>query len=141
VERAFKGKIDELNIKFWKMYWLLGRNSELSVHKKLKLYKQAICPVWSYGIQLWSCASDIDMEVIQHHQSKLLKCIVNEPWYVRISNRSDLRIETGTDTIAKFASSPEKRLQSHINFEASRLHVNNLTTRLKRKKPLELAIR
>jgi hypothetical protein len=34
-----KKKRDELNIKFRKMYWLLGRNSELSVHNKLTLYK------------------------------------------------------------------------------------------------------
>jgi hypothetical protein len=33
-------KRDELNIKFRKMYWLLGRKSELSVHNKLTLYKQ-----------------------------------------------------------------------------------------------------
>jgi hypothetical protein len=30
---------DELNIKFRKMCWLLGRNFELSVHNKLTLYK------------------------------------------------------------------------------------------------------
>jgi hypothetical protein len=30
----------ELNIKFRKMYWLLGCNSELSVHSKFILYKQ-----------------------------------------------------------------------------------------------------
>jgi hypothetical protein len=33
-----KKKRDELKIKFRKMYWLLGRNSELSVHNKL-IYK------------------------------------------------------------------------------------------------------
>jgi hypothetical protein len=32
----------ELNIRFRKMYWLLGRNSELSVHNKLTLCKQVI---------------------------------------------------------------------------------------------------
>jgi hypothetical protein len=49
----------------------------------------------------------------------------------------DLRIETVTDIIAKFAKSHEKRLQDHINFEASRL-LNRL---LKWKRPLELVIR
>jgi hypothetical protein len=35
----------------------------------------------------------------------------------------------------------EKKLQDHINIEASRLHnVNNITRRLKRKKPFELVI-
>jgi hypothetical protein len=40
-----KEKRDELNIKFRKMYWLLGRNSELSIHNKLTLYKQIIVHV------------------------------------------------------------------------------------------------
>jgi hypothetical protein len=53
-----KKKRDELIIKFRKMYWLLGRNSELSIYNKLILYKQVLRPVWSYGIQLWDCASD-----------------------------------------------------------------------------------
>jgi hypothetical protein len=72
-----KKKRDELNIKFMKMYWLLGRNSELSVHNKLTLYKQVIRAVWSYDIQLWGCASDSNIQVIQRYQNKVLKCIVN----------------------------------------------------------------
>jgi hypothetical protein len=44
-----------------------------------------------------------------------------------------------TDIIAKFAKSHEKRLQDHTNIEASRLlNVNNITRRLKWKKPFEL---
>jgi hypothetical protein len=65
-----KKKIDELNIKFRKMYWLLGRNFELSV------WYGMVC----YGIQLWGCASDSNIEVIQRYQNKVLKCIVNAPW-------------------------------------------------------------
>jgi uncharacterized protein YeeX (DUF496 family) len=119
---------------------LLGRNSELSVHNKLPLYKQVIRPVWNYGIQLWGCASDSNIQMIQHYQNKVLKCIVNAPWYVRNSDlHRDLGIESVTDIIAKFAKSHEKRLQDHINIEASRLlNVNNITRRLKRKKPFEL---
>jgi hypothetical protein len=37
-------------------------------------------------------------------------------------------LQTVTDIIAKFAKSHEKRLQDHINIEASRLlNVNNIT--------------
>jgi uncharacterized protein YeeX (DUF496 family) len=81
--------------------------------------------------------------VIQRYQNKIPKCIVNAPWYVRNSNlHRDLGIQTVTDIIAKFAKSHEKRLQDHINIEASRLlNVNNITRRLKRKKPFELVIR
>jgi hypothetical protein len=135
-----KKKRDELNIKFRKMYWLLGRKSELSMHNKLTLYKQIIRPVCSYGIQLWGCASDSNIQVSQRYQNKVLKCIANAPWYVRNGDiHRDLGNETVADIITKFANSHEKRLQNHINIEASRLlNVNNLTRRLKRKKPFEL---
>jgi hypothetical protein len=89
---------------------------------------------------LWGCASDSNIQVIQRFQNKVLKCIVNALWYVRNSDlHRDLGIETFTDIIAKFAKFNEKRLQDHINIEASRLlNVNNITRRLKRKKPFEL---
>jgi hypothetical protein len=84
--------------------WLLGSNSELSVHNKLTLYKQVIRPVWSYGIQLWGCASDSNIQVIQRYQNKVLKCIVNAPWYFwNCDLHRDLGIETVTDIIVNFA--------------------------------------
>jgi hypothetical protein len=126
-----KKKRDELNIKFRKMYWLLGRNSELSVHNKITLYTHVILPVWSYGIQVWGCASDSNIQVIQRYQNKALKCIVNAPWYIRNSDlHRDLGIETVTDIIAKFVKPHEKRLQDHINIERSRLLNVNITRRL-----------
>jgi hypothetical protein len=100
-----KRKCDELNIKFRKMYWLLGHNSELSVHNKLTLYKEVMCPFWSYGIQLWGYASDSNIQVIQRYQNRVLKCVVNAPWYFLNSDlHQDLTIETVTDIIAKFAT-------------------------------------
>jgi hypothetical protein len=70
-----------------------------------------ICPVWSCGIQLWGCTSDSNIQVIQRYQNKVLKSIVNKPWYIRNSDHRDLRIEVITD-ITKFANSHEKRLQT-----------------------------
>jgi hypothetical protein len=109
-----KKKRDELNIKFRKMYWLFGRNSELSVHNTLTLYKQVIRPVWSYGILLWGCASESNIQVIQRYQNKVLKCIVNAPWSIR---NSDLHRDFGIETVSYIANSNEKRL----------LNVNNTT--------------
>jgi hypothetical protein len=74
-----KKKRDEINMKFRKMYWLLGRSSELSVHNKLTLYKQVVRQVWSYGIQFWGCTSESNIQVVQRYQNKELKCIVNAP--------------------------------------------------------------
>jgi hypothetical protein len=104
------------------MYWLLGRSSELSIHNKIILYKQVIHPVWSYGIQLWGCASDSNIQVIQHYQNKVLKYIVNAPRYVRNSDlHRDLGIKTVTDTMAKFAKSHEEtsRPYQHRSIQTS----------------------
>jgi uncharacterized protein YeeX (DUF496 family) len=81
--------------------------------------------------------------VIQRYKNKGLQCTVNTPWYIRNSDlHRDLGIETATDIIANFTNSYEKRLQNHINIEASRLlSVNYITRRLKRKNLFELVRR
>jgi hypothetical protein len=88
-------------------------------------------------MKLWGCASDSNIQVIQRFQNKVLKCIIQAPWYIRNSDLHwDLGIETVTDIIT---SSHKKRLQNHINSEVSRLlKVQNIPRRLKRKKPFEL---
>lgn len=133
-------KREELSIKLKKMYWLLGRNSKLSTYNKLLLYKQILKPAWTYGIQLWGCASKSNIQVIQRFQNKALRNIVDAPWYCR--NRDihrDLQMDTVDQTIAKFASSHEQRLLHHVNVEAIQLLDNtNLVRRLKRTKPFEL---
>lgn len=44
------------------MYWLLGANFKLSTYNKLILFKQVPRPVWSYGNQLWGCASETNRD-------------------------------------------------------------------------------
>jgi hypothetical protein len=80
------------------------------------------------------------MSVIQRYQNKVLNCTVNALWYVRNSYfHRDLGMETVIDIIAKFVNSHEKILQNQTNIEATWiLNVNNITRRLKRKKPYEL---
>jgi flagellin-specific chaperone FliS len=94
----------------------------------------------SYGSQLWGCASDSKIQVIQRLQNKVLKCIVQAPCYIRNSDlHRDLGIETVADIISRLASSHKKRLQNHINSEVSRLlNMQNIPRRLKRKKQFEL---
>jgi hypothetical protein len=40
-----KKKREELDLRLKKMYWLIGRNSSLSLHNNLLLYKQILKPV------------------------------------------------------------------------------------------------
>lgn len=135
-----KKKRDELGLKYKKMYWLLGRNSHLSIPNKLLLYKQILKPVWTYGIQLWGCTKQSNMDIIQRFQNKVLRSIVNAPWFVRNSDiHKDLGIELIKTEIMKFARSHEQRLLHHVNIEANQLLDNtDLVRRLKRVKPFEL---
>jgi len=86
-------KRKQLDLKAREINWLIGKHSPPSLENKLLIYKTVLKPVWTYGIELWGCASKSKIAIIQRHQSKLLRSIINAPWYV--SNHtlhSDLHI-------------------------------------------------
>ena len=118
----------------------MGRCSALSVYNKLMLYQQFFKPVWTYGIQLWGCTSQNNRNIIQRFQYRVLRGIVDAPWYIRNDNlHKDLDVETVDSVIKNYAQSHEQRLQRHINVEALQLLNNDgLVRRLKRTKPFEL---
>ena len=86
-------KRKQLDLKTHEIYWLIGKHSPLSLENTLLIYKTVLKPVWTYGIELWGCATKSNIAVIQQYQSKLLRNITNAPRYV--SNQtlhSDLHI-------------------------------------------------
>lgn len=135
-----KKKRSELNLKYRQFSWLIGRNSKLSIDNKILLYNQILKPVWLYGIQLWGCTKDCNINPIQTFQNKVLRNIVNAPWYVRNSDlHRDLGIPMVKDEIKRFAGKHEARLHLHENAEVLQLLDNqHLVRRLKRTKPFEL---
>jgi hypothetical protein len=105
------------NIK--KMYWLLGRKSQLSVHNKLLLYKQVVKPIWTYGIQLWGCAATSNINKIRV-QGTARYC--DAPWYYRKDHvHRDLKLPTIRQELQRFAERYERRLHSHVNTEVLQL--------------------
>lgn len=135
-----KKKKEELEIRYRKMHWLLGRNSKLTTYNKLLLYQQVLKPIWTYGIQLWGCTKKSNIEIIQRFQNKVLRGIVDAPWYIRNSDiHRDLEVNYVEKEISKYARSHENRLLNHVNLEAIQLlDISDMTRRLKRTKPHEL---
>lgn len=135
-----KKKKEELVIKYRKMYWLLGRKSELSTENKLLVYKQILKPVWTYGLQLWGCTKMTNISMIQTFQNKVLRGIVNAPWYARnVDIHRDLQVEMVTEVIKKKAAGHQKRLETHVNPNIITLLDKGVTvTRLKRTRPQDL---
>jgi hypothetical protein len=135
-----KKEIEELNIKYRNVKWLLGRMSQLSIRNKILVYNQVIKPAWTYGIQLWDCASTSNIQRMQKFQNKVLRRTVNATWYPRNSDiHTDLGIRTVTADINRTAKKHDDRLHQHTNVEAIQLLDNERTVRrLKRLKPFEL---
>ena len=140
MEGVCKKKREAFGLKYKQMYWLMGRRSALSTHNKLVLYKQILKPVWRYGIQLWGCTKPSNTAVIQRFQNKVLRNIVDAPWYVRNADlHRDLKMEMVTAETRRFDRKHEVRLVHHDNVEAIQLLDNSvILRRLKRIKPFEL---
>ena len=117
-----KIKIKQLKNIEKKMRWLIGRNSRLSESNKLLLYNQVIKPVWTYGIQLWGCSRPTNIAQIQTFQNKILRNVINAPWYIRNSDiHRDLKVPTVTETVASAANRHKQRLQIHANIQVQGL--------------------
>ncbi|CAG5000750.1 unnamed protein product [Parnassius apollo] len=72
-------KRKQLGIQTRKLYWLIGRKSQLSLENKILLYKAIQKPIWTYGVQLWGTASHSNIEIVQRFQNKALRMITNAP--------------------------------------------------------------
>jgi hypothetical protein len=109
-------KRKQLSLTLTKMYWLLGRSSRLSLPNKLLLYKTILKPIWTYGIQLWGTASTSIIEILECFQSKVLRIIVDAPWYVPNNHiRRDLQMTSVKEEIRRYSNQYIARLSTHPN--------------------------
>ena len=57
-------KRKQIELKVKELYWLLGRKSQLSIENKLLIYKTIIKPIWTYGMEIWGCASKSSQAIL-----------------------------------------------------------------------------
>lgn len=134
-------KHKQLNLQLRKMYWI-GRPSNLSLKSKLLFYKSILKPIWTYGIQLWGTTAQSNIAILQRFQSKVLRMIVDVPWYITNDQlHHDLCIPTIKEEIKSYAIKHTKRLLAYPNPSANQLSgVSTAKRRLKRKMPQDLKI-
>ena len=131
--------MDKIRIKRRQMYWLTSRNCKLSIENKLKIYKTIIKPIWTYGIPLWGTAAMNHINKLESLQSKILRTIVNAPWYVRNEDiRRDLKIPTVKKEIGRYAEKYKERMATHPNQLAAEASKTLIERRLKRKHSTDL---
>ena len=126
--------ISTIRVKVRQNWIFVGHKAELHIDQMLLLYKG--WPIWTYGIELWGCASTSNIAVIQRHQSKLLRTITNAPRYV--SNHTlhqDLRVPPARTVFQERTATHRSALDSHPNplvVPVPLLHPSN-NRRLKRR--------
>ena len=122
-----------LNLKARELYWILGRYSPLSLLNKTLIYKVILKPVWTYGIELWGCASSSNIEIIQRYQSKMLRLTTQAPWYVPNQTlHRDLCGAPVREIFKEKAKAHRKTLSSHPNSLMRPLTTQSQTRRLRR---------
>jgi len=101
---------------------------------------QILKPVWTYSIQLWGFTKRNNTDIIQGCQNKVLRNIVDAPWYIRnVDLHRNFQMEMVTNETGEFAKKHEERLLHYVKSKAIPLLNNTeLVRRLKRKKRFEL---
>jgi hypothetical protein len=89
--------------------------------------------------ELWGCASKSNISIIQRSQSKILRIIVDAPWYVSKGTlHADLGISYIQDAIHQKCNKHQTRLGTHENPLLRTLLVREENRRLKRNWPIDL---
>jgi hypothetical protein len=132
-------KRKQVNITIKQLNWLLGRKSNLAIENKLLIYKTIIIPIWTYGLELWGCASKSSISIIQTSQSKILRMIVDAPWYVSNATLyADLGISYVQVDIHQKCNKHHTTLKTHENPLLKTLLLREENRRLKRNWPIDL---
>jgi hypothetical protein len=109
------------------------------IENKILIYKAMIIPIWKYGLELWGCASKFNISIIQRSQSKILRIIVDAPWYVSNTTlHADLGMSYVQDVIHQNCNKHHTTLITHVNPLLKTLLVREENRRLKRNWPIYL---
>jgi len=108
-------------------------------HFSSLIYKQILNPVWTYGIQLQGCTKQSNIDIIQRFQNKVLRHMVNAPWYIRNNDLyRDLQVDVVSSEIQRFEQKHKGRLHHHENGEAIQFLDNTCIVRRLQREKFEL---
>jgi hypothetical protein len=114
-----------------------GSQLILAIENKLLIYKTTIILIWTYGLELWGYASKSSISIIQRSQSKILRMILDAPWYV--SNATlHLGISYVHEVIHQKCNQHHTRIGTHENPLLKTLLLREENRRLKRNWPIDL---
>ncbi|KFM67824.1 putative RNA-directed DNA polymerase from transposon BS, partial [Stegodyphus mimosarum] len=85
--------LNKANAAFYSIYPIIGKKSKLNIKIKKMLYISLIRPIMFYACPAWSIANKTERKKLDVLQNKILRSIVNAPWFVRNSQiHNDMKI-------------------------------------------------
>jgi hypothetical protein len=104
LDTKLRWKTHVMDLKYKRMYWLMGGTLHCPFIKKLLLYKEILKAIRAYAIQLWGCTKQSNINIIQRFQNEVLRNVASAPWYVRNNDlHRDLQVNVVSSEIQSFA--------------------------------------
>lgn len=132
-------KLQQAHIRLQQLFPILNRKSNLKIKCALLLYTSLLRPLLLYGCEVWGNASKSNIKRVQVFQNKILRIIVNAPWFIR---NEQLHLELNVATIPLQIKKQTKQFLENLNNCASAIHYNigkkGIHTRLKRQLPQDI---
>lgn len=114
----------------------LFSGTTLDLRNKLLLYKTVIRPIMTYAAPAWGYAAPTHIKKLQTVQNKILRTIVNAPWFVRNRNiHEDLQMISIQDFIREAAAKFYDATIDHDNPTIRGLWGYNVNETRLRKRP------
>uniref|UniRef100_A0A023F705 Putative reverse transcriptase rna-dependent dna polymerase n=1 Tax=Triatoma infestans TaxID=30076 RepID=A0A023F705_TRIIF len=117
----------ELNKRYKLLARLLDKRSKLTLQNKRRLYTSLLAPIWTYGLELYGTAKRSNINRLQTLQSKILRRIVNAPFYV--SNHS-IHTDLNIPFIPELAKTRYNKFHQKLSFHPNPLAANLFSTTL-----------
>lgn len=134
-------KINEAHTRLTKLYPIINKKSPLKIECGKIIYTSIIRPILTYGSSVWSNASDSQINKIQTFQNKVLRIILNAPWFIRNSLiHRELQIPHIKEYIRKLYKRYHEKLHLCPATARYSLGRRNIHQRLKRKLPQDILL-
>ncbi|GFY08606.1 probable RNA-directed DNA polymerase from transposon X-element [Trichonephila clavipes] len=120
----------------FKLFPLIGRNSELSRDNKVLLYTAVMRPILAYGCPVWGYAAKTNINILDTLQNSTIRMIVKATRYMRNDDiRNAIKIKSFKSYIQKIAKNFFNSLQFTNNIHMMNLpHYNpHVTTKRPRR--------
>lgn len=134
-------KINEAHVRLIQLYPLLNKKSSLKAECGKLLYTSILRPIFIYGSPVWSNACHTQINKLQTFQNKVLRIVLNAPWFIRNSLiQRELDILPIKEFIRKIYKSYHVKLKVCPGSSHYKLGKRNIHRRLKRRLPQDILL-